>query len=76
MNRRLFVLLTAFLVALALYPVPLLLELALLPTHAGVCVTCVILVDLPGAIVVYAMGFRKIAFATYADATCLEESLL
>jgi hypothetical protein len=76
MKRRLLAISTALAVALALYAIPLLLELALLRTHVSVWLTCVILADLPGAIVVYALGFRKIAIGTYTAATLLEAALL
>jgi hypothetical protein len=60
---------------LILYLVPVAGEYALLRLRVSAFLCCVVLSDVPGAVVLYAMGFRRAAVAAYAAATILEAVL-
>jgi len=68
--------LTGATVALLLYAVPLLVERLLLYTTLSAWLVCVVMADLPGAVVLYKLCFRKTAVAVYAVATVVEGYLL
>jgi hypothetical protein len=67
-----FLALSSFLV---FYLFPVLTEYALLRLHFSAFLCCVVLSDLPGVTVLYAMGFKRSAIAIYAAAAVLETLL-
>ena len=75
LRRHSFAAAVGALLFLALYALPVFAEYLLLRLHVSAFLCCVILSDLPGAAVLYAMGFRRSAIAVWGGAAIVEEML-
>ncbi len=63
-------------IAIAVYLAPTVLELQLLNHHASPWLACVLVGDVIGSVVLFALGFRREAVAVYLLATLIEGTLL
>lgn len=74
---RAFLTLSASLVtAAAVYAIPVIFEIALFHLGLNPWLICVLFADVPGSILLFALGFRRLALTVYLATTALEALLL